>query len=247
MPCFRKQIINQIKYNTANNIRQIIVSTQVVEAGVDIDLDIVYRDFASLDSINQSAGRCNRNGIKGQGVVKLFNLGKASKIYDHTLLDITREVLNQQQSQTIAESNFYDLNNAYFKLVKQRVQDDNDASKDLLTYMQQLRFKDLACKFKVIENTFKSYDVFIPVDEAAKQIWATYEQINTIANVFERKRVLKQLKPQLMQYVTRFPTYGYEPSPTQKDKGIIYVEDWERYYSKELGFQKPDDNSAMFA
>ena len=247
LPCFRKQIINQIKYNTANNIRQIIVSTQVVEAGVDIDLDIVYRDFASLDSINQSAGRCNRNGVKGQGVVKLFNLGKASRIYDATLLDITREVLNQQQSEIIAESNFYNLNNAYFKLVKQRVQDDNDVSKNMLVYMQQLKFKELASNFKVIENTFKSYDVFIPIDEAAKQVWAKYEQTNTIANVFERKRALKQLKPQLMQYVTRFPAYGYEPSHSQKDKGIIYVEDWQLYYSKELGFQKPNEDAAMFA
>ena len=177
----------------------------------------------------------------------MFNLGKASRIYDATLLDITREVLNQQQSEIIAESNFYNLNNAYFKLVKQRVQDDNDVSKNMLVYMQQLKFKELASNFKVIENTFKSYDVFIPIDEAAKQVWAKYEQTNTIANVFERKRALKQLKPQLMQYVTRFPAYGYEPSHSQKDKGIIYVEDWQLYYSKELGFQKPNEDAAMFA
>ena len=43
------------------------MSTQLIEAGVDIDADIVYRDFAPMDSINQVAGRCNRNSSKEKG------------------------------------------------------------------------------------------------------------------------------------------------------------------------------------
>ena len=61
LPIVRKERIKQIKNNPSNKI---IVSTQLIEAGVDIDLDIVYRDFAPLDSIIQTAGRCNRNNIK---------------------------------------------------------------------------------------------------------------------------------------------------------------------------------------
>ena len=55
--------------------RKVIVSTQLIEAGVDIDADMVYRDFAPMDSINQVAGRCNRNSAKAdKGTVSIFIL-----------------------------------------------------------------------------------------------------------------------------------------------------------------------------
>jgi len=77
----------------------LVISTQCVEAGVDIDMDLVIRDFAPLDSLIQIAGRCNRNGERPRGTVRIVSLtdglqGRAfaAYVYDPILLDVTRTI-----------------------------------------------------------------------------------------------------------------------------------------------------------
>jgi CRISPR-associated endonuclease/helicase Cas3 len=75
----------------------IVVSTQCIEAGVDIDMDLVIRDFGPLDSLIQVAGRCNRNGRNERGEVEIVRLRDkdtdpdfAAYIYDDVLRDEPR-------------------------------------------------------------------------------------------------------------------------------------------------------------
>ena len=78
----------------------ILISTQLIEAGVDIDFPVLYRDFATISSIVQSAGRCNRNGKNAEkGKVVVVRLGtnqgeRSSLIYrgpDRELIKFSRE------------------------------------------------------------------------------------------------------------------------------------------------------------
>ena len=64
----RSDVITEIKEKLHKNESLRVISTQLVEAGVDIDFPVVYRSMAGLDSIAQSAGRCNREGkLRAQG------------------------------------------------------------------------------------------------------------------------------------------------------------------------------------
>lgn len=97
-PRHRKIKIYLAKRRLRQNQRIILISTQLIEAGVDIDFPVLYRDFATVPSIVQSAGRCNRNGTLEFGQVKLFKLENKGKIRseliyrgkDKEILDLTK-------------------------------------------------------------------------------------------------------------------------------------------------------------
>ena len=72
-PAHRSQVIAAIRARLDAHLPCRVVSTQCIEAGVDLDFDAVYRALAPLDSIIQAAGRCNRNGrLPGLGRVVVF-------------------------------------------------------------------------------------------------------------------------------------------------------------------------------
>lgn len=171
LPIRRKEIIEEIKHNR-NGTRKVVISTQVVEAGVDIDLDVVYRAFAPLDSINQSAGRCNRNmDPEKRGSVRLFQNKGAKRIYSEILLDQTQAVLKEQiKIETVEaadkvvrlpEACFYAMNERYAAKIRRAIADDNDVSHKLLEDLRKLRLEKAKKEFKVIPNSYITYGAFI--------------------------------------------------------------------------------------
>ena len=71
-PLHRSEIIAKIKEDIKNGINTTVISTSLIEAGVDLDFKAVFRDIAGIDNILQSGGRCNREGKMDMGDVFVF-------------------------------------------------------------------------------------------------------------------------------------------------------------------------------
>lgn len=241
LPVLRKERILKIK-NPPKGKQLIVVTTQVVEAGVDIDLDVVYRDFAPLDSINQSAGRCNRNGLKGRGQVRLFRSEKGTNnVYDAVLINITEKVLteqiNKQGGLVIPESAFFDMNTAYAKAIRTAIADGNNDS-EMIAWMKALKFEKVSKKFKLINQKNNRYSVFINYCEAANEIWEKYCQTARIPDRWDRKKEMRKLRPKLLMYVVQFPEHCLPFDKKAEDIALVYLNrmEYTNYYSLETGY-----------
>ncbi len=124
-PSQRTNRILRIKRCIEKGLNPIIVTTQCIEAGVDIDVDHIVRDWAPLDSIFQVCGRCNRNGQKGIGSIEIVKLRSdaerifSNMVYDGILLDCTE--FSMSGNVEIPEERFYSLGSRYFEMVRERL------------------------------------------------------------------------------------------------------------------------------
>jgi CRISPR-associated endonuclease/helicase Cas3 len=233
-----------------NDARKIIVSTQLIEAGVDIDVDIVYRDLAPLDSINQVSGRCNRNYSDKKGIVKIFSIKDDKKefykyIYDGFLLDKTKEVLKEYRGSEIDENNFLSLNNKYFELVK--TTSSKDESNKIISFLEKLEFSSLVTEFRLIEENYEKVDIFIELNENAKKIWDEYNRIISTKDAFERKNLFLKIKKKFYEYIISVDKNKVikDPSP---ETGIVHIglDELKDWYSLETGYKSPEGTILIF-
>ncbi|SEJ66339.1 CRISPR-associated helicase, Cas3 family [Cyclobacterium xiamenense] len=223
----------------------ILISTQVIEAGVDVDFDLVFRDFAPLSSINQAAGRCNRNSTNDISKVKLFRSGK-EKIYDPTLLSVTEKTLDKYSIE-IPENQYFELNTEYFNGIKSKVQDDSYTSKKLIKSILSLKFEDVGSNkdYRLIVEKYKSFNYFIPINSVALVLWEEYQKLLTLDDYFERKQKIKMHFPKMMKYIIKIPEYINPPSEDDKEKYLIYDQNWNSFYDKIFGYKKPEAESPV--
>lgn len=162
----RKEIINYIKNPSHRSRSILLITTQVVEAGVDIDMDLGFKNVSLIDSDEQLAGRVNRNANKQNAAVYLFSVNNASVLYKADYrYKITRENISEQDYKSILEkkdfSKLYDL---VFSLIDKRNKSEyirNFQSDFLQNGIYHLDFSSVNRKFKIIDQ--QNQTVFVPL------------------------------------------------------------------------------------
>jgi CRISPR-associated endonuclease/helicase Cas3 len=170
VPAHRKEVLKEIEYRTSakeakGKLTCHVISTQIVEAGVDLDFPLVLRQFAPLDSLIQAAGRCNREGHLSwsEAILQVFDLEEAK--YPSTdyqaRTQITREILASDE---------YDLNENLLEAISIYYSKCNSKLAGDIHDIQKLRrafqFEKVANLFKLI-NDEHQISVVVPWGEGA--------------------------------------------------------------------------------
>jgi len=230
--------------------RKIIISTQMIEAGVDIDIENVWRDFAPLESINQVCGRCNRKFSEKKGNVRIFeilnenhnNTPFSKYIYGKSALSIIETKESLGNNTKISETEFLKNMDSYYQIIKEKIAEDE--SDKILGFLENFQFADLFKSFKLIDDKlYNKKDVFIEYDETAIDVWQKFKNLKQIKNTFKRKTEFLKFKKDFYDYVISVPE-KYVPEQEHENTGIVHIRNnaVESCYDEQTGWKRTNDN-----
>lgn len=247
----RKDLIEKIKGLSS----VILIATQVIEAGVDIDMDIGFKDISRLDSEEQFMGRINRSGKK-DGVVHFFNLDEAKSIYKEDVRGDERFTLMVPEIRTLLEtknfSAFYESDILPVLKKKGEMIDKNNLKEFFSQKVGILNMPEVAEKMKLIDDNTQG--IFICFgrklgDVDSRMLWREYKELleNTQMNYAEKKVRLHDLRSEMNAFIYQFKNSALVEA-NEHIGDLYFIENGEEYFD-ENGVLKRElfnDNTDLF-
>lgn len=166
-PAHRKAMLDKIRDRLRNGLPCRVMSTSLIEAGVDVDFPAVFREEAGLDSILQAAGRCNREGKRPaeESIVTIFQGETAPPALFEIPIAAGRQALKQYDQPDRAEAI-----HCYFQELLDLKGPEALDQKRILPTMEQdyMPFRKIAEKFHLIDSETKT--VYIPLEDGEKLV-----------------------------------------------------------------------------
>lgn len=254
LPKHREERIKFIKRKLDKGEKIVLVSTQVVEAGVDLDFDEVYRDIAPIDSIIQSAGRCNRNGKKPyRGIVNILFLINdkeeyyAYSVYGKTLVNISKNILCNYRE--IEESTYYEVIKSYFEEVNKNINDE--ISQGFIQSIDKLYFSKAnidECsinRFSLIKKSRDYIDVFLRVDNKGEEIFQKLLELLIEKNIKKKREMYLAIKNEIRDYTLSIPIKYKGKIDTDQIIINLPKEGCDEYYNEDTGFFRGDEEEYL--
>ena len=236
----RSRILQNVKESTEGII---LVATQVVEAGVDIDMDIGYKNISKLDSEEQFMGRINRSCLR-KGEVYFFKLDDPQNVYRDQDVRLDKEftVENRDMREILVSKNFSKYYEKVLAVLKRTV-DELSGEKGLDEFfgniVGKLNWPKVASAMRLIEESSWSMTVYLARklqdgqgDEVdGKKLWKEYvELLENFSMDYAEKRVkLSQITSKMncfLYQIKQNSNFNYN----DKVGEIFYIEDGEKYF-----------------
>ena len=167
----RSTQLKAIRQRLKNGEAVRVVSTQLIEAGVDVDFPVVYRALAGLDSLAQAAGRCNREGqLTAKGCVVVFVPPRNSKLQGHLGMaaTVSRSLLPTFTDAPLHHTHFKTYFEHFYARAKSRDKHDILALLTRDAADLKIQFRTAALRFKLIED--EGFPVFVTYGKGAELI-----------------------------------------------------------------------------
>ncbi len=167
-PEHRRRALDEIRMRLKEGKRCVVISTSLVEAGVDLDFETVYRQLAGVDSILQAAGRCNREGKRAlaDSRVRIFRFRDDERIPGQMQQIETTSVLLKEGIDISLQEGVKDYFTRLYKLIDRTL--DKKEILDKFHKYPYFEFSSAAGDFKLIEQN--TYTVFVAKTEEAKSL-----------------------------------------------------------------------------
>lgn len=246
----RKKIINEVK---AESGKILLIATQVVEAGVDIDMDIGYKDTSKIDSEEQFMGRINRSAKKDNSIVYFFNKDNADGIYRNDIAvkyNLTIEK-NEEMRKALMNKDFSKYYSEIIKFIREKNKNLYEGTnKFFKDSVGKLNFNEVKNRMKLIDYNKKHQRIFlnrtIPDDNGnmlvGKDVWNDYKKLLLGYEYYneEGEKVSKELdyaqwKVELSRINKKMNYFIYEINDVNGNPyddimgNILYFEDGEYY------------------
>ena len=237
----RKRILREM--DTVDEDKAVIlVATQVVEAGIDIDMDIGYKDISKLDSEEQFIGRINRN-FKRKGVVYFFDMDNESGIYKEDYrVDTAYTLRKDEMKQLLADKKFSKYYDYILKGIRKYRNDrkNENGIEAFVDNVKKLDFVWISQKMKLIDknddwkmSVYFAREITTDTGEIidGKQVWERYRELlsDMTMNYAKKQILLSEVKSKMSYFIYQIKI---DNSLDYNDRiGELYlIEDAEQYF-----------------
>ena len=253
-PAHRAEVLHEVCDRLENHMPTVLVATRVVEAGVDISFPVVYRDKCGLDSLAQSAGRCNRHGELPLG--KVFYFDDPDSSLSANMADLREgnyaldDVLHDHAMEQVFENGVIE---EYFRLfydrMRQLCKSENWDEKGIMPLIGQFAdlvrawdFPSIAEKFRIIPEG--QHSLIIPYGDAGEKLRSRLLELQRLELMPTREDYREIQRFSVSVYAQEWQNISREP--VHEAAGLFMLAD-AAWYDKERGLlREPPDCNYVF-
>ena len=230
-----------IKKINSKDKKIILISTQLIEAGVDIDVDVGYKNISGLDNEEQFLGRINRS-CKKSGKAYFFYLTDAKKVYKNSVIIENKLNLFSDEMRDVLENKNFDV--FYSKVLeilkrkaKEKINNDN-----FETIIFNKKFRLLKERMKLIEEQDDKKTYFFnrtltneEIEEIGEnidgsEVWERYVDILKEENYAKKIVELSKIREKMMYFLYEVKK-NTELNYSDIKGSIIYIDDGDKYFT----------------